>query len=78
MILDSLAERYGLLPGEVLERATSFDLWVFDVAISYRNYRAEQDAKGNKSLDQVASKPQIDQAQLLKDWERFREHKGKK
>lgn len=45
MMLDALGERYGKLPSEVLDQATTFDLWVFDVAISYKNHRAEKTAQ---------------------------------
>jgi hypothetical protein len=40
--LDSLAERYGLLPGEVLARASTFDLWVFDISTSYRKLQHDR------------------------------------
>lgn len=34
-----MASRYGLLPSEVLARATTFDLQVVDIAQSYRTYQ---------------------------------------
>lgn len=33
-----MASQYGLLPSEVLDRATTFDLQVLDIAQSYREY----------------------------------------
>ena len=36
-MLDALGERYGLLPSELLERANTFDLWVYDAAVSWIN-----------------------------------------
>ena len=36
MMIDTLADRYKVLPSEVIARATTFDLMVCDTAISYR------------------------------------------
>jgi hypothetical protein len=43
-MLDALGERYGKLPSELLDRANTFDLWVYDVAVSWIN---NQQAKAN-------------------------------
>ena len=37
MLLDTIGERYGMLPSEVMSRATTFDIFVCDTAIGYRN-----------------------------------------
>lgn len=34
--LDSLGQRYSLLPSEVMNRATTFDLQIADLAMSYQ------------------------------------------
>ena len=39
MSIDLLAKRYGCLPSEILVRATTFDLVIMDVAMSYENHR---------------------------------------
>jgi len=39
IMIDSIAERYGLLPSEVLARATTLDLHITDAAMSYRTYQ---------------------------------------
>lgn len=39
VMIDALAERYGLLPSEVIARADTYDLYVMDVAMSYANHR---------------------------------------
>ena len=39
MVLDTLGSRYGMLPSEVMSRATTFDIAVMDAAIAYTNYR---------------------------------------
>ena len=75
MILDSLGERYGKLPSEVLAQSTSFDLWVYDVAVSYRNYQTE---KRSKSQDQAPQATSImDPAELMRKVEEFRERQNR-
>lgn len=44
MLLDGLAQRYGLLPSEVLARADTLDVLVMDIAQSYRNWLEQQRA----------------------------------
>lgn len=42
MLIDTMAERYGLLPSEVVKRANTFDVFVADTAIGYRNYLTDK------------------------------------
>ena len=42
MLIDTLGERYGLLPSEVMKRANTFDIFVADTAIGYRNHLQER------------------------------------
>ncbi len=51
MMLDTMAERYGMLPSEVMERASTFDLFVCDTAIGYRNYQQEKAMGVEKTYD---------------------------
>jgi len=54
MLIDTLADRYKLLPSEVLTRATTFDVMVADTVISYRNElekRANKEANPSKYTD---------------------------
>lgn len=45
-MLDALGERYGMLPSELLERANTFDLWVYDAAVSWiNNQQSKADGK---------------------------------
>lgn len=75
MILDSLAERYGKLPSEVLDQASTLDLWVYDVAVSYRNYQQE---KRQKSQDPgTQSVPVYDPEDLKRKLEEFRERQNR-
>lgn len=68
MMIDALAERYGKLPSEVLDNASTFDLWVYDVAISYRNHKSEQET--NK-------KPELTTEELAQQMEIFRANQSR-
>ena len=51
MLIDTIAERYKLLPSEVLSRATTFDWMICDTVMSYRNKlqeRADKEANPEK------------------------------
>jgi hypothetical protein len=48
MLLDSIGERYGILPSEVMRSATTFDVFVIDTAIGYRNLLQERAANDGK------------------------------
>jgi len=45
LAVDAMAERYGKLPTEVLRNASTVDLIIFDVALSYRNHQ-QRKARG--------------------------------
>lgn len=48
-MIDSIGKRYGLLPSETMARASTFDLFIMDAALTYENYLREQgDADVNK------------------------------
>lgn len=38
ILIDTMAERYGMLPSQVMAQANTFDIFVADTAIGYRNY----------------------------------------
>tara|TARA_R100000951_G_scaffold113131_1_gene114570 strand:- start:309 stop:503 length:195 start_codon:yes stop_codon:yes gene_type:complete len=42
-MLDSLAERYGILPSQLLKDADTLDLFVFDTAVTYHNYKHQKE-----------------------------------
>ena len=60
LTIDTLAERYKMLPSEVLSRSTTFDLYVMDAAMSYHNY---QTRKANNNG--VAPAPELTQEEML-------------
>jgi hypothetical protein len=37
--IDTLAQRYGYLPSELLNRASTFDLWICNSAIRYQQQK---------------------------------------
>ena len=39
LTLDTMAERYKLLPSEILARGNTLDLYIMDAALSYHNYQ---------------------------------------
>lgn len=57
MAVDAMASRYGLLPSEIMSRASTFDLFVYDTAVSYIQY-AQDKAEGKS--------PEYKQEDLLK------------
>ena len=76
MLVDTLSERYGILPSEVMTRATTFDVFIADTAIGYRNTVQEREASGakkpaanykqedlRKMLDRVNDKNKLNQFQ---------------
>jgi hypothetical protein len=44
--LDNLGKRYGLLPSEVISRASTFDLVIMDMAIGYEHHVQEKQKPG--------------------------------
>lgn len=42
MTLDTLGRRYGLLPSEVIVKASTFDLVIMDIAVSYEASQANK------------------------------------
>ena len=67
IMLDQMAERYGILPSKLIETATTVDLFVYDTSVSYRNL-LEKRSRGERD--------EIPQEVLLKKWEQYRA-KGK-
>ena len=62
MLIDTLGERYGVLPSEVIRRANTFDVFVADTAIGFRNMQQDRAMNAGKPVDPGS----YDQAELLK------------
>jgi len=67
MLIDTLSERYGILPSEVMTRANTFDVFIADTAIGYRNLVQERAMNGDKP-----PVPEYKQEDLVKMMERVR------
>lgn len=63
LMLDTMSQRYGLLPSETMDRASTFDLVILEAAISYENF---QRAKAEGKLHELNH----DENELLKVWEK--------
>ena len=66
--LDRIGERYGLLPSEVLTRATTLDIMVMDISISFERLREQK---------KLGTSPEIPQEDLMGALEKFKEQHGK-
>jgi hypothetical protein len=44
--LDMMGKRYGLLPSDVISRATTFDLVIMDASVGYQAEMDRQNSKG--------------------------------
>jgi hypothetical protein len=60
LTIDTLAERYGMLPSEAMARGSTFDLYVMDAAISYHNYQSKKNS--NNGVDPA---PELSTEEML-------------
>ena len=67
MLIDTLSERYGILPSEVMTRANTFDVFIADTAIGYRNAVQEQAMNGDKKPT-----PKLSEKDMMAALERVR------
>lgn len=42
LALDTMGSRYGMLPSEVISRASTFDMVIMDAAMTYINQKQQQ------------------------------------
>jgi hypothetical protein len=69
LAIDTLGERYGLLPSEVLARGSTLDMYIMDVALSYHDYK-------NKKANGKLSTQDYEQTDLQSMLERARAQHG--
>ena len=67
MLIDTLGERYGKLPSEVIRQANTLDVFVADTAISFRNAQQEKAMNGGKTPFDPSNLSQEDLMQVLKE-----------
>lgn len=46
ILLDQMSKRYGLLPSEAIARASTFDMVVMDMAMTYEHYQHQKSQPG--------------------------------
>ena len=63
LTIDNIAYRYKILPTEVLERGTTFDLYVIDIATKWRNY--QQEKQEGKQPSGPSVNPSIQEMQAM-------------
>jgi len=63
--IDAIGKRYSLLPSEVMEKASTFDLVVLDAALGYQSYIQDK-AEGKKQT------PKLSQEEMMAALERVR------
>lgn len=72
VLIDGMAHRYGLLPSEVIQRATTQDLYIYDAVSSYQQYIHTKERKKNNILNEPAEAD----ANLVKQMEQWRANRG--
>lgn len=61
-----MAERYGILPSQLIATADTFDLMVMDVALTYRHY------KDGKQSQEPIDQSVYDEEDLLEKLEKYK------
>ena len=68
--IDAIGKRYSLLPSEVMEKASTFDLVVLDAALGYQSYIQDK-AEGKKQT------PKLSQEEMMAMMERVKKNETK-
>lgn len=58
-----IARTYGLLPSEVLARATTYDIMITDVYTTWENYQKDPNAMDNYDQEQLLELVNLRKAQ---------------
>ena len=69
-MIDSLGQRYGMLPSRVLREADSFDVFVMDAAFSYEKYMHDKEMRKHSKMPAEVN---LSEDQLLQGLANFRE-----
>jgi len=72
LTVDLLAEKYKMLPSQVMQQATTFDLYVMDTVNVYKARQESYSQSGAK----IAT-PHLSQEELLAIQERARQNENK-
>lgn len=69
--LDSMAEKYGMLPSELIQKASTFDLYVMNSANEWKNRQHEMSANGvNKNIPHLSQDEMKSMIESVKNPER--------
>lgn len=60
-----MAERYSMLPTDIMDRATTFDLFVYDTVVGYKNAKIKEEQG-------VKETPQVSEEKMLQAYEKMR------
>lgn len=64
-MIDAMAERYSMLPTDIMDRATTFDLFVYDTVVGYKNAKMKEEQG-------IKEPPQVSEEKMLQAYERMR------
>ena len=60
-----MAERYSMLPTDIMDRATTFDLFVYDTVVGYKNAKIKEEQG-------VKETPTVSEEKMLQAYEKMR------
>ena len=64
-MIDAMAERYSMLPTDIMDRATTFDLFVYDTVVGYKNAKMREEQG-------VKETPAVSEEKMLQAYEKMR------
>lgn len=64
-MIDAMAERYSMLPTDIMDRATTFDLFVYDTVVGYKNAKIKEEQG-------VKEAPDVSEEKMLQAYEKMR------
>lgn len=68
-MIDSLGQRYGMLPSCVLRDADSFDVYVMDAALAYEKYMHDKEMRKHNKMPADVN---ISEDKLLEGLKKFK------
>ena len=68
-MIDSMGQRYGMLPSRVLKEADSFDVYIMDAALSYEKYMHDKEMRKHIKMPGDVN---VSQDQLLEGLDKFK------
>ena len=75
LTIDAIGKRYGMLPIEVMSRASTFDIFIMDVALTYEQHMHDKTMKQYNTPQTVETKPVTDE-KVLDALKKFKEKNG--